>query len=164
MLSRLWHISIVKLKGSITSSSVCWIIWVGFVRYMHAPRSIQMISCLLFLILWFYFTYSIILIHFYESPFFLYFPLFYFPLFAHLFMTRHFTFASASRLRACPDISVGADYSASICSRTPRLICFRDSQAFASVRCGIIKDFPVHRGRSWNVGHLWSHREIMGQD
>ena len=55
------------------------------VGYMHAPRSIQMNSCLLFLILCFYFTHSIILIHFYESPFFQYFSLFYFPLFAHLF-------------------------------------------------------------------------------
>ena len=83
-------------------------------------------SCLLFFILCFYFTHSIILIHFHESPFFLYFSLFYFPLFTHLFTTRHFTFASASRLRACPDYSVG------ICFRMPRLVCIRNSHAFAS--------------------------------
>ena len=41
-----------------------------YVGYMHAPRSIQMNSCLLFFILCFYFTHSIILIHFYESLFF----------------------------------------------------------------------------------------------
>ena len=79
------------------------------VGYMHASRSIQMNYCLLFSILCFYFTHSIILIHFYESPFSLYFLLFYFPLFAHLFATRHFTFASASRLRVRTDILVGAD-------------------------------------------------------
>ena len=91
----------------------------------------------------------------------LYFSLFYFPLFTHLFATRHFTFASASRLRACPDISVRADYSAGICFCTPQLVCFHDSHVFASVRCWIIKDFPVRHGRSWNEGRLWSHREIM---
>ena len=72
--------------------------YVSLVGYMHAPRSIQMNSCVLFFILCFYFTHSIILINFYESPFFLYFPLFYFPLFTHLFAMRHFTFTSASRL------------------------------------------------------------------
>ena len=70
-------------------------------------------------ILCFYFTHSIILIHFYESPFFLYFSLFYFPLFAHLFVTRHFTFASTLRLCTCTDISVGANHSASIASAIP---------------------------------------------
>ena len=141
-----------------------WVLFylhIPIVGYMHAPRSIQMNSCLLFFILCFYFTHSIILIHFYESPFFLYFSLFYFPLFAHLFATRHFTFASASRLRACPDISVRADYSAGICFRMPQLICFRDSHVFASIRRGITKYFLARRGQSWNEGHLWSHREIM---
>ena len=84
--------------------------------------------------------------------FFLYFSLFYFPLFAHLFATRHLTFASASRLRACPDISVGANYSAGICFHTPRLMCIRDSHVFASVRRGITKGFPMRCGRSWNKG------------
>ena len=135
--------------------SKCWIYACTKVNPMN--------SCLLFFILCFHFTHSIILIHFYEFPFFLYFSLFYFPLFAHLFATRHFTFASASRLRACPDISVGADYSAGICFRMPRLVCIRDSHAFASVRRGIIQYFPARRGRSWNEGRLWSHREIMAR-
>ena len=114
----------------------------------------------------FYASISLILLFWFisMSPYFsLYFPLFYFQLFAHLFVTWHFTFASALRLRACPDISVGADYSAGICFRTPRLVCFRDFHTFASIRRGITKYFPVRRGWSWNKGRLWSHREIMAR-
>ena len=62
----------IKEKWPITKQVIakCQEIIVG---YMHAPRSIQMNSCLLFFILYFYFTHSIILIHFYES---LFFPIF----------------------------------------------------------------------------------------
>ena len=81
------------------------------VAYMHAPRSIQMNYYILFLILSFYFTLSIILIHSQESPLSLYFLLFYFQLFMHLFTTLHFTFASASRLHVHTDILVRADTS-----------------------------------------------------
>ena len=118
------------------------------VGYMHALRSIQMNSCLLFLILCFYFTHSIILINSYESPFSLYFFLFYFQLFAHLFATRHFTFASTLRLLMRTDILVGAAYSVSICFCTLQLICFHDSHVFASIRHGIIKYFPTCHGQS----------------
>ena len=64
------------------------------------------------------------------------FPIFFsilFSLFAHLFATRHFTFASALRVCARTDISVRAAYLASICFRTLRLVCFRDSHVFAFV-------------------------------
>ena len=69
---------------------------------MYAPRSIQINYCILFSILYFLFTLSIVLIHAHESPFSLYFILFYFPFFVPLFTLRHSSFASTLRLHATP--------------------------------------------------------------
>ena len=80
---------------------------------------------------WFYASIPLILLFWFTSMslhFSLYFPLFYFQLFLHLFATRHFTFASASRLRACTDISVGAD---SLATRQVFASARRDSFASA---------------------------------
>ena len=123
---------------------------VPIIGYMHAPRSIQMNSCLLFSILCFYFTHSIILITSMSLHFSLYFPLFYFPLFAHLFTTWHFTFASTSRLHMCTNILVGAD---SLATRQAFASTRRDSFASAipthlhPLDAGLSKTFPRIMGR-----------------
>ena len=59
----------------------------------------------------FYASISLILLFWFTSMSLHFFPIFssYFPIFAHLFTTRHFTFASTSRLGMCTDILVGAD-------------------------------------------------------
>ena len=78
------HHSIPAMKVSYTSRSGLPEYSSGdgiLVGYMHAPRSIQMNSCLLFFDLCFYFTHSIILIHFYES---LFFPIFFSILFSFI--------------------------------------------------------------------------------
>ena len=70
-----WHFSALAIgRPNRRVEAMC-------VGYMHAPRSIQMNSCLLFFILCFYFTHSIILIHFYES---LFFPIFFSILFSFI--------------------------------------------------------------------------------
>ena len=116
---------------------------------MHAPRSIQMTYCILFSILCFYFTLPIILIHSHESPLSLYFLLFYFQSFAHLFTTWHSTFASTSRLCMCTEILVKAN---SLATRQAFASTCHNSFASVIPTClllldaGLSKTFPCILG------------------